>query len=428
MKILKTIGKIALFVLIIVASFGGYKYLASQKSDAPRKPRGLKTTIVEVLSPTPTEERVTITAMGTVVPAKSITLTPEVTGRVLSQHDQLVPGGQLRKGQIIARIDARDYDLALNQQRSRVVQAEMELAMERGRKAVAKREWNLIQEDVQPTEEGKKLALREIQLENAEATVESAKSLLAQAKLNRSRTVIRAPFNALITEEFIDTGQVVGPSTRIATLVASDVFWVRVAVPMDRLNWIHLPDIKGNNGSQVRVIQKVGAGDPIVRRGRVVKLLGDLDPKGKMARLLVEVTDPLGLKSAEQIPSLPLLLGAYVSVEIEGPALDGVLALPRPAVRENGRVWIKQNGALAIRQVQVIWTRGEQVFVREGITADDEVIISRIAAPVEGMSVSEEHEVQTDAGPPNPPLPSEGETMSAKARPTGADRDREKRQ
>jgi hypothetical protein len=163
------------------------------------------------------------------------------------------------------------------------------------------------------------------------------------------------------------------------------VFWVRVSVPVDRLPWISLPDERGEGGAPARIAQRVAEGVEVVREGRVVKLLGDLEPTGKMARLLVEIRDPLGLESEGSDTELPLLLGAFVNVDIQGPALTDVISLPRPALRDNDQVWLKREGKLAIREVDVVWTTEDKVYVRGDLTTESAVVVSRIDAPVEGM-------------------------------------------
>ncbi len=393
---MKTFFKIILFFVIVAAGVGVFVILRSGRTEAERKPAPPKVTIVEVTQALAASEKAIVAASGTVVPAKSVTLTPEVGGRIVAQSDKLVPGGRFKKGQILVRLEPRDYDLAVEQQRARVVRAEMDLATEKGRKAVAEKEWSLISDEVRPSEEGRKLALREVQLDNAKAALSGAKSTLELAELNRNRTVVRAPFNAFITEEFVDKGQIVGPGSRIATLVSSDVFWVRVAVPMDRLSWLQIPGVNGNKGSPVRVTQQVGDGADVVREGRVVRLLGDLDPLGKMARVLVEVNDPLGANKDGVNEGLPLLLGAYVSVEIEGPELADLIALPRLAMREGETVWVKSGDTLSIRRCKVVWTKKDTVYVRGEIQPNEQVVTSRIGAPVEGMKIILESEVSKD--------------------------------
>jgi RND family efflux transporter MFP subunit len=389
-KAMKLFQKIAASLLIVGAGIAVYLYLNHTRVEPERTAPVKSARLVEVTQAKTTDETVTISAMGTVVPAQKVELAPEVTGRIVAQNKNLVPGGRIGKGKVVVRINPGDFDLALDQHRANVSRAAKELAVEQGRKTVAEREWNLIKDDVQPTEQGKKLALREVHLQSAEAEVKGAKSRLRQAEVNRSRTVIKAPFNALVTDEFVDVGQLVGPSTRIATLVSSDEFWVRVSIPVDRLPWIQIPDITGAEGSPVRVSQHIRPGLSVTRKGKVIKLLGELDPQGQMARLIVRIMDPLGLKSTADPTRIPLLIGAHVNVEIEGPAIEGVIEIPRRALRENSRIWIMgSDSKLSIRQIEIVWIKGEAVFVRGAVKPGEKIITNRISTPVEGLLVTE---------------------------------------
>ncbi|HUU02959.1 MAG TPA: efflux RND transporter periplasmic adaptor subunit [Myxococcota bacterium] len=381
--------KAVLFLAIIGVGVLAFWYLVSSKNEPLRAAVEEMPVLVETIAARASDEPMIISATGTVVPARSVTVIPEVNGRVVYVSPQLTPGGRLRRGQALVRIDPRDYDLSIKQQQARVMQAEMEMAREQGLKSVAEREWSLIRDQVQPTAEGKKLALHEIQLKNAQAALASAESTLEQARLQRERTVIRAPFNALVTEELVDVGQVVAGSSRIATLVDSDVFWVRVELPVDRIESIDFPGLRGaTRGSPVIIDQQTTPGHAIERGGQVVRLLSDLDPKGKMARLLVEVDNPMGSGKSDG-QGMPLLLGSYVAVKIRGPRAEGVIALPRRALRESGQVWVLDpENKLQIRHVAVIWARDEDVFVRGELRPGEKVITSRIAAPVAGMRLS----------------------------------------
>ena len=379
---MKIFLRVLLGLLILAAGIGVFAYLEMMRPP-PEKREPPDPTVAVIVRPAERPaDGVTVRAMGTVVPSRQVTVVPEVGGRVLRISEELVPGGRVAEGELLVRIDPRDYDLAVEQQRAAVQQAELNLATERARKAVAEREWALIADEVQPSEEGRALALREIQLDTARAALESAKSALDTARLARRRTAIHAPFDAVVISESVDAGQVVGPGAPVATLVAADACWVRVSLPLDRLPWIALPGAGGEGGAEVRVTQRVGSGRTIARAGRVRELLGDLDPLGKMARLLVEVPDPLGEEG-----TLPLLIGAYVDVEIEGPDVDDVVAIPRTALREDDAVWVARDGALAIEAVEVVWTTEERAFVRGAVAPEDAVITSRVAAPVAGMPV-----------------------------------------
>lgn len=388
---MKSALKIILPIAIIGIGIGIKVYLDKTRPEPERIRPIQQAVLVETTLAKSTSKTVVVSAIGTVIPAKKVTLVPEVSGKIVAQNKNLVPGGRIEKGQIVIRINPSDFDLALDQQRAKVTQASTDLTVEQGRQAVAEREWNLIQEDIRSTNTSKKLVTREVHLESAEAHLKSARSGLRKAELNRNRTVIRAPFHALVTEEFVDVGQVVGQSTQIATLVASNPFWIRASVPMDRLSWIRIPRRPGEQGSQVRVFQQIGPGLAEQRIGHVVKLLGEIDPKGQMARILVEIKNPLDPGDDPNAPKLPLLIGANVRLEIDGPVLEDTVELPRMALREANRIWVKDDdGKLSIRAVEVIWAGDRTVYVNGPIGPGEKIITSQISTPVEGLMLREE--------------------------------------
>jgi hypothetical protein len=98
-----------------------------------------------------------------------------------------------------------------------------------------------------------------------------------------------------------------------------------------------------------------------VRKGRVARLLPDLTQEGRMARLLIEVKDPLDLQVKEKKRPM-LLLGEYVRVLIEGTELRDVYRIPRSALRNDSEVWIvDEESKLAIRPVKTIWRDEDSV-------------------------------------------------------------------
>jgi len=384
---MKTVRNIVLIVIILGAGIGLYSIFVMAKTKPGRQEIRQKSIVVETMNVDPGTRTARVTAMGTVIPAREVAVSPQVGGRIITMGEKFLPGSRMLRGDLLVRIDPSDYDAALENQQANVTRAGVELAREKGLKSVAEAEWELIgSDDVKPDEEGRKLALRELQLKQAEANLKAAQSSLSQARLNRERTVVNAPFNSIVREKFVDVGQVVAPGTRIGTMVDSDVFWVRVSVPMDRLKWIMIPGVNSERASAATVIQQVSGDIEVTRTGKVIKLLGDLDPKGRMVRLLVEVENPLDTGSSEEASGLPLLLDAYVKVIIEGPEEENVFSLPRGALRDSSTVWILDDeDRLRIKDVEVLWSLDDMVFVRNGIGPDDRIITSRIGTPVEGM-------------------------------------------
>jgi hypothetical protein len=106
-----------------------------------------------------------------------------------------------------------------------------------------------------------------------------------------------------------------------------------------------------------------------------------------MARILAAVKDPLGLKDTEKT-NRPLLIGEYVRVEIEGPLVTQVFRIPRIALRDNDTIWVVGDAStLDIRSVKTIWRDNQTVFLKEGLSPGDQLVLSDLAAPVTGMKI-----------------------------------------
>lgn len=381
-------------------------WLIRTRPQPERRPPPDNGVLVEVESVSLSKEPPVVVGMGTVIPAREVTIQAEVSGRVVELSDDFVPGGRMAEGDLIARLDDRDYEYAVDRMRAEVERATYELAVEKGRQTVASREWKLLEEDLVDTEANRALALREPHLAFAETTLESAQSALEDARLDVTRTRLRAPFNCMVRTKSAEVGALISPQTPLGTLIGTDRFWVNVTLPVDDLEWIRLPPADGSApGADVRVVQVLGrrargaTGEAdrtearparkIVRAGRVVRLLGDLDPAGRMARLLVEIDDPLlPYPDDPEDVGLPLLVGAYVRVEIQGKKAGDAVRIARSSLRDGRKVWVVDGESrLEIRTVGVAWRGRESVLLASGLEAGERIVTSRISIPVPGMKL-----------------------------------------
>jgi len=380
------IANVVIPLLVVAGGIAVFTVLKMTKPEAKKTPEDNRGLLVEAIEVEAKTHDVDVLAQGRVLPARTVVLSSEVPGRVVWQHEELAPGGHIAKGATVVRVDARDYKLALQQQEAAVDRAELELEIERSRKKVAEREWELLggQKQEDPSDN---LALREPQLRTAKVAVEAAKSGMDRARLAVGKTAVKAPFNAMIQSEQTELGQLVGPQTPLATLVGTDHFWVQVAIPIDNLANIRVPGVNAEDGagSDAHVWQEVG-GQTVERTGRIVRLLGDLDPTGGMARVLVEIDDPLGLQRAEQ--GLPMLLGAFVNVRISAGQIQHAIEVPRTALRGGDRVYvIAEDSTMAVKEVTIIWRTEQSVLVSSGIQPGDRVITSRVGDAIPGTKV-----------------------------------------
>ncbi len=374
-------------ILIPVAIVGaGLAGAAAFKAAAPKAEQREVDRVapaVEVVEVEATSEVAQVRATGLVTPAQRVAVSAEVNARVIALSADLLPGGRLARGAVVARLDARDFALGVKQEQGRVRQAEVELELERGRNAVAAREWELLGKG-EPAQQAA-LALRQPQLLAAVENLEAAKSGLARAQLKLERTTIRAPFNAMVLDKKVDIGQLVGPSATIATLIGTDEIWVDVSVPLSQLRAIDIPGVNAETGSAATVSLRLGSGVPLVRDGRVLRLKGELDDKSRTARLLITVPAPFEIDG----DGLPLLPGAYVEVTIAGRTIDPAFRVPRVALDGGDQVWVVAEGdRLEPRSVEIAWREPEHVVVTAGLAAGERLVVSPLKVRARGMRVA----------------------------------------
>lgn len=330
-------------------------------------------------------QRIDIHATGTVIPAESVVLQPQISGRVVSVSEKLEPGAVVDAGEVLVRIDRTDFEASVAEAEAQLAQARAELALERGRSDVAQAEFKQFAEDLNvPVDEA--LAQREPQLASARAGVQRAEAVLARARANLERTVLRAPFRALITEKGVDLGAQVGPQSQLVRLVAVDRYWVRATLPIAHLEHIAIPGFNADHAAEARVVQDAGfsgASRPVHRSGEVVRLFGSVTPQGRLAQLLVRVPDPRSLGADTR--GLPLLLDAFVEVQFEGQQQRDLIRLPREYLRENDQVWVFDNGKLDIREVEVVWRAPAHVLIDKGLSDGDRIVTSPVSNPVNGL-------------------------------------------
>lgn len=370
-----------LCLLIVAAGLGLAGYIRKTAPKAQRRSPERNIPRVETTALYPGDHQVSVSAMGTVVPAREITLKSRVSGQVQSVHPEFVAGGIVVSGQRMIKIDPQDYRLALARKESQVINSQYELKVELGFQDVARREWSLLNKGTPTDAADEELALRKPHLAKARSDLTAAQAELEQAKVNLSRTDITAPFNAIVRATYVESGSQVSTQDALADLVGTDEYWIRVALPVDRLRWIRLPSSRSDTGAPA-VIHYRG----YERSGRVIRLLGDLEPQGRMARIMVSVDDPL--ERSDREPGQPLLLGEYVRVEIQGETLADIYRIPRSALRDNNTIWlVDADGALQIKPVVTVWSDDRHVLIHDRIVPGDRLVVSDLAAPVAGMPV-----------------------------------------
>jgi RND family efflux transporter MFP subunit len=392
----RNIMRLVICLLLIGAGIIGARFLIATKPKVNRRPPERMAPLVRTAVLQPENYTFSIPAMGTVIPSRETGLEVPVSGEVIYVHSEFTEGGMFAQGTKILQVDPKDYELAVQQKRRALADAEYSLKLEQGHQDVARQEWSLLYGNKVVNKGESDLALRKPHLEKVQAEIAAAKAELEQAEINLNRTTLTAPFNALVLKSYVELGSQVSSQKRLADLVGTDTYWVQVSLPVDRLRWVQVPNGDQGAGSEVDIFYRADN----VKTGRVARLLPDLSKEGRMARLLIEVADPLDLQAKDEKQPM-LLIGEFVRVSIEGEELHNVYRVPRSALRNDREVWIvDEESKLAIRPVKTIWRDQDTVVVQDGFKPGEALVISDIPAPVAGMDLRVEldgkREQQTD--------------------------------
>lgn len=365
------IVSLLLVVLIIGAGVYGVKFfLASKPMPEISKPEKTIPTVT-VKNIKPSKYRINISAYGNVKIKNSVEVKSQVSGIVTYVSDNLDLGKLIKAGEVLAKIDKTDYEIALEKSRSALEQARSNLTLEMGKQSVAKKEWEIMQQrSGDNISDGQKsLALRTPQLMSTKASVKQAESDVQTAEVNLKRTVIKAPFDGIVMEKNISKGSYLNVQGSVAKIISTEDFYVEAYVEKEMLKWL-------DKSKPVKIQSGTGT-----FTGKIEEILPDIQDKGLMAKLLITVNNPL-----EAQP--PLLVGDYADVVFTGNYIENVYRIPRSAVSELGKIFLVDNESrLRIREFNKIWGDEEYIYAENTFPPEWQLIVSKIFAPSDGMEV-----------------------------------------
>ena len=380
--------KIFLPVAILLAGFAVMMIMVKSRPEQKKVQRRSPAMLVEVMRAESTDTISMAHATATVSAAREITVVPQVSGVVTSVEKDFVAGGFFRKGQVLFTIDETDYALALKSVEAARAKARHDLATVKSRAAIAQQEWEIL--DSGKGEKPNPLVLYEPQLKEAEAALGSADASVKLAELNLSRTRLRAPFDARVRSENIDVGQYISMGSQVAVLAGTETAEVTVPLLKEELDWIRIPRPGAMAGGSEATVSKGKGADTDRWSGRVVRSLGEVDPKSRMVSVVVEIQDPYGIR-AEGGDAARLLNGSFVDVAIEGRPLKTVFVLPHSVLREDSTLWVMdKEGLLRIKDVSVPRMEKDRIIIGSGINDGDRIVVTNISGAADGLRLRTE--------------------------------------
>ncbi len=155
------------------------------------------------------------------------------------------------------------------------------------------------------------------------------------------------------------------------------------------------PGKSGVEGSEVTV--QMETGNSVNKwQGHLVRSLGEIDARSRMARLVVKVADPYQKLQSDTGNRINLQLGMFVDVIFHGAPLADIFVLPRKALRDNATVWIMDpEQKLRVRPVKIVRLEKEAALIKDGLKEGDLVVLTTLPGGVDGMAL---RQVQEEGG------------------------------
>lgn len=369
-----------LAILVLILGIAGAGLLASTRKIPQRKERPFLGPLVETVAVQPADNLITIQGTGEAYARNMTTVVPQVSGKIVEVSPNLVGGGHFTSGEVLLKIDPRDYELAVESAEAAVIRAEVQLETQQAEGRSAEEEWNAIHPGKEPSSA---LVLHKPQIRQAEAEIKAAKAQLEAARLQLERTEISLPFDGIVLNESADIGQFVTIGKSLATVYSTAEIEVRVPLESRELASFDLPGPK-RTGSEAKIFANLG-GESLTWRGRVSRIEGQIDSKSRMAPIILKVPGAFTV-GAENIPLYP---GTFVTVAIKGHTLPSSYVIPSSALREDNTVWVVHDHQLDIRPVRIGRIEKETTIVTDGLEAGEHIVTSLLEAVTQGMTVRE---------------------------------------
>ena len=297
-----------------------------------------------------------VDSYGTAQALTETRLVADISGRVVAVSPNIRAGSVFSKGDVLATVDSRDFEVELDIAISQAADIEVKYIQELAQAELAAKEWNKTPE----SKAARKLALREPQLAAAKASLQAAKSRVKRARLNLQRTKVVAPFDGKVLEQLIDIGEFITPSQTIASIYSIDVIEVRLPIKVDDLEHLTLPEGKTLANEAPAVLFESDMGNQTYQwLGKIVRTEGAFDPRTRMLYVVAQIEKPF--IPSKQRPAVRI--GQFMRAKIEGKRYEDVFVIPRRAVSQDFMVSVAENGVLKKRKITPIWTDSDSVVV-----------------------------------------------------------------
>jgi len=303
---------------------------------------------------------VALDGLGTVTSLATITLRPQVSGRITKVGFK--EGQYVKAGDFLIQIDPRPYQAALDQASGQLARDEALLGVAR---LDQKRYETLLKQD--------SIARQQVDTQRSlvhqdEAIVRADKAAVDTAQLNLEYARIVSPVDGRIGLRIVDPGNFVQPGNANGLVIVTQTKPISVIFPLPQDT---IPQFIGKlrAGEKLPVLAYNRSGDKLLATGELSNADNQVDTTTGTVRLRARFDN----KDEALYPN------QFVNVKLIVDKLRDVAVAPAAAVQLGAvghYVYVaNDNGTVSVRPVTVGPTEGQKVAILEGLAAGDKVVV-----------------------------------------------------
>ena len=361
--------------LVAILAAGGLIAYVSSDSRAREKPAAKGSAAVPVVVVAAVQQTVPVRlqAIGNVEAYTSVAVKSRVDGQILEV--QFREGKEVRKGEVLFRIDARPFEASFRQSEAQALRdmASRDQANSQERRYLELLEKNFVSKDA--------YAQYRTNAQTADATARASQAALENAKLNLEYTVIRSPIDGYVGRALLQAGNMVKANDTISLVVINQVkpVYVSFAIPEQQLTVVR--DLMRKN-PLVAEVAAPGTEKPLAA-GRIAFLDNAVDP----------TTGTIKVRAVFDNADAALWPGQFYTVLVKLYDQENAIVVPSRALQTgpSGQFVyvVKPDMTAEVRKVVVARTEGDvTVLVDGGIAKGEQIVVRGALRLAPGMRVN----------------------------------------
>jgi multidrug efflux system membrane fusion protein len=331
----------------------------SRDGKGPGSGSGERAVVVQLATAEKTDVPIWLDGLGTVAAFQQVTVRPQVDGRL--DKVTFVEGQPVHKGEVIAQIDPRPFQVALHSAQGALMRDKAQLE---ANQANLTRYQGLAQQQL----------VAQQQVEQYAAAVGQYKGLVVidqaqieQAQLQLDYAAVKAPLDGITGVRLVDAGNIVhaSDSTGLVVITQVDPAAVYFTVPEDYLGAI----ASAQKNGEVKVQVKSRDGSKLLGEGALAVLDNQVN----------QTTATLRLKAIVKNDKGAMWPNAFVKARILTETRSGAIVIPAVAVQQGPQggsfVYVVKDGTAEMTPIVVALITGEKAIIEKGLAGGEQIVV-----------------------------------------------------